>query len=79
MRAVILEFMDTHCVDICPIVSQEFVDAYHDLGATASHAVFLAGSCAREAAPSECWAVTTGESLEVIKHKTSAFYYTLSL
>ena len=41
-RAVILEFMDPHCVDICPIVSQEFVDAYHDLGAAASRAVFLA-------------------------------------
>jgi len=41
-RAVVLEFMDTHCIDICPIVSQEFVDAYHDLGSAASHVVFLA-------------------------------------
>jgi cytochrome oxidase Cu insertion factor (SCO1/SenC/PrrC family) len=41
-RAVVLEFMDPNCVDICPIVSQEFVDAYHDLGAAASRAVFLA-------------------------------------
>ena len=41
-RAVVLEFMDPHCVDICPIVSQEFVDAYHDLGRAASHVVFLA-------------------------------------
>ena len=41
-HAVVLEFMDPNCVDICPIVSQEFVDAYHDLGATASRAVFLA-------------------------------------
>jgi cytochrome oxidase Cu insertion factor (SCO1/SenC/PrrC family) len=41
-RAVVLEFMDPNCVDICPIVSQEFVDAYHDLGAAASRAVFVA-------------------------------------
>jgi protein SCO1 len=41
-KAVVLEFMDPHCTDICPIVSQEFVDAYHDLGADASHVAFLA-------------------------------------
>jgi cytochrome oxidase Cu insertion factor (SCO1/SenC/PrrC family) len=39
---VVLEFMDPHCVDICPIVSQEFIDAYHDLGGAASRAVFVA-------------------------------------
>ena len=32
VHPVVLEFMDPHCTDICPIVSQEFVDAYHDLG-----------------------------------------------
>ena len=31
-KVVVLEFMDPHCTDICPIVSQEFVDAYHKLG-----------------------------------------------
>ncbi len=41
-RAVVMEFMDTHCTDICPIVSQEFVDANHDLGATSSRVVFVA-------------------------------------
>jgi cytochrome oxidase Cu insertion factor (SCO1/SenC/PrrC family) len=41
-RAVVLEFMDTHCTDICPIVSQEFVDASHDLGANASRVAFVA-------------------------------------
>ncbi len=41
-KTVILEFMDPHCTDICPIVSQEFVDAFHDLGANASKVVFLA-------------------------------------
>ncbi|MDA8103495.1 MAG: SCO family protein [Nitrospiraceae bacterium] len=41
-KTVVLEFMDPHCTDICPIVSQEFVDAFHDLGANASKVVFLA-------------------------------------
>jgi cytochrome oxidase Cu insertion factor (SCO1/SenC/PrrC family) len=41
-HAVVLEFMDTHCIDICPIVSQEFIDANHDLGADASRVVFVA-------------------------------------
>ncbi|MGH9078833.1 MAG: SCO family protein [Acidimicrobiales bacterium] len=41
-RAIVLEFMDPHCTDICPIISQEFVDAYHDLGAQAAQVVFLA-------------------------------------
>jgi cytochrome oxidase Cu insertion factor (SCO1/SenC/PrrC family) len=41
-HAVVLEFMDPHCTDICPIVSAEFVDAYRDLGATAPRVVFLA-------------------------------------
>jgi cytochrome oxidase Cu insertion factor (SCO1/SenC/PrrC family) len=41
-RAVVLEFMDTHCTDICPIISQEFIDAYRDLGTASSHVVFVA-------------------------------------
>ena len=41
-HAVVLEFMDTHCTDICPIVSQEFIDAHHDLGSAASNVVFVA-------------------------------------
>jgi cytochrome oxidase Cu insertion factor (SCO1/SenC/PrrC family) len=41
-RVVVLDFMDPHCTDICPIVSQEFIDAYRDLGANAPHVVFLA-------------------------------------
>jgi cytochrome oxidase Cu insertion factor (SCO1/SenC/PrrC family) len=41
-RAVVLEFMDPHCTDICPIVSAEFIDAYRDLGKAASRAVFIA-------------------------------------
>jgi cytochrome oxidase Cu insertion factor (SCO1/SenC/PrrC family) len=41
-RVVVLEFMDPHCTDICPIVSGEFLDAYRDLGATASRVVFVA-------------------------------------
>ncbi len=41
-KVVVLEFMDPHCTDICPIVSQEFVAAYHDLGPAARHVVFAA-------------------------------------
>jgi cytochrome oxidase Cu insertion factor (SCO1/SenC/PrrC family) len=41
-RVVVLEFMDPHCTDICPIVSQEFIDAYRDLGTSASRVVFVA-------------------------------------
>jgi cytochrome oxidase Cu insertion factor (SCO1/SenC/PrrC family) len=41
-HAVVLEFMDPHCTDICPIVSGEFIDAYHDLGAAAARATFVA-------------------------------------
>jgi cytochrome oxidase Cu insertion factor (SCO1/SenC/PrrC family) len=41
-KVVVLEFMDPHCTDICPIVSQEFVDAYHELGARAGKVVFAA-------------------------------------
>ena len=41
-KAVVLEFMDPHCTDICPIVSQEFVDAYHELGPATGKVVFVA-------------------------------------
>jgi cytochrome oxidase Cu insertion factor (SCO1/SenC/PrrC family) len=41
-KVVVLEFMDPHCTDICPIVSQELIDAYHQLGAQASKVVFAA-------------------------------------
>jgi cytochrome oxidase Cu insertion factor (SCO1/SenC/PrrC family) len=34
--------MDPHCTDICPIVSQEYVDAYRDLGPLAGKVVFAA-------------------------------------
>ena len=39
---VVLEFMDPHCTDICPLVSQEFVDAHRDLGEAGRGVVFLA-------------------------------------
>src|SRR5262249_22094053 len=41
-KVVVLEFMDPHCTDICPIVSQEFVDAHRLLGGQASKIVFAA-------------------------------------
>jgi cytochrome oxidase Cu insertion factor (SCO1/SenC/PrrC family) len=41
-KVVVLEFMDPHCTDICPIVSQEYVDAYRDLGPLGGHVVLAA-------------------------------------
>jgi cytochrome oxidase Cu insertion factor (SCO1/SenC/PrrC family) len=41
-KVVVLEFMDPHCTDICPIVSDEFADAYRDLGKLAGKVVFAA-------------------------------------
>ncbi len=41
-NVVVLEFMDPHCTDICPIVSAEFIDAYRDLGKLAGQVVFAA-------------------------------------
>ncbi len=41
-KVVVLEFMDPHCTDICPIVSQEYVDAHRDLGPLAGKVVFAA-------------------------------------
>ncbi|HEY3882101.1 MAG TPA: SCO family protein [Trebonia sp.] len=41
-KVVVLNFMDPHCTDICPLVSQEFIDAEHDLGKSAAQVVFAA-------------------------------------
>jgi cytochrome oxidase Cu insertion factor (SCO1/SenC/PrrC family) len=42
-KVVVMEFMDPHCTDICPIVSQEFIEAYRDLTPAArARVVFLA-------------------------------------
>ncbi len=41
-RAVVLEFMDSRCTGICPLVSREFIDAYHDLGKAGGRVVFVA-------------------------------------
>jgi protein SCO1 len=41
-KAVVLEFMDSRCTDICPLVSQEFIDAYRDLGSAQDRVVFMA-------------------------------------
>ncbi len=40
-KVVVLEPMDPHCTDICPIVSEEFVLAAQRLGARARQVVFL--------------------------------------
>jgi cytochrome oxidase Cu insertion factor (SCO1/SenC/PrrC family) len=41
-KVVVLTFMDSRCVNICPLVAQEFVDAYHDLGRAAGKVAFVA-------------------------------------
>jgi cytochrome c oxidase assembly factor CtaG/cytochrome oxidase Cu insertion factor (SCO1/SenC/PrrC family) len=41
-KVVVLNFMDPHCTDICPLVSQEFIDAQRDLGPAAGQVVFVA-------------------------------------
>ncbi len=41
-RPVVLTFMDSHCTDICPLVSREFINAEKDLGSAARNAVFIA-------------------------------------
>ncbi len=41
-RTVVLTFMDSHCTDICPLVSREFIDAYKDLGPARGKVVFIA-------------------------------------
>jgi cytochrome oxidase Cu insertion factor (SCO1/SenC/PrrC family) len=41
-KVIVLEFMDSRCTGICPLVSREFLDAYHDLGRTQSRVVFAA-------------------------------------
>lgn len=40
-RVVVLEPMDPKCTSLCPIVSQDFVDAAHALGGRSSRVVFL--------------------------------------
>lgn len=41
-KVVVLNFMDPHCTDICPIVAQEFEQAYRELGPAAGKVVFAA-------------------------------------
>lgn len=41
-KVVVLTFLDPHCEDICPIISAEFLRAYHDLGSSKDKVVFVA-------------------------------------
>jgi cytochrome oxidase Cu insertion factor (SCO1/SenC/PrrC family) len=41
-KAVVLEFTDSRCTSICPLISQESVDAFHDLGRAQGRVVFVA-------------------------------------
>ena len=40
-KVIVLEFMDSHCTDICPIISQEFVVAHRELGSAVSNVAFV--------------------------------------
>ena len=40
-HVVVLGFTDAHCTDVCPIVSQETIDAYRDLGRAVSNVEFV--------------------------------------
>lgn len=41
-KTVVLTFMDSHCTDICPLVSREFIGAHKDLGAASGKVAFVA-------------------------------------
>jgi cytochrome oxidase Cu insertion factor (SCO1/SenC/PrrC family) len=41
-KVVVLQFVDPHCTDICPIVSAEYLRAYGELGPLAGQVVFAA-------------------------------------
>lgn len=41
-KIVVLEFMDSRCVDICPIISHEFAVAHQQLASRSSHVAFVA-------------------------------------
>ena len=41
-KTVVLTFMDSHCTDICPLVSREFIGARKDLGPAGRNVVFVA-------------------------------------
>jgi len=41
-KVVVLQFMDPHCTDICPIVSHELIYAARDLGSDVTQAAFVA-------------------------------------
>ena len=41
-KVVVLQFVDPHCTDICPIVSAEYLRAWRELGPLAGNVVFAA-------------------------------------
>jgi cytochrome oxidase Cu insertion factor (SCO1/SenC/PrrC family) len=41
-KVVVLQFVDPHCTDICPIVSAEYLRAWRELGPLAGKVVFAA-------------------------------------
>jgi len=66
-KTVVLQFMDPHCVDICPIASHEVVDAYRDLGGLGHDAVFLTVNVNQyNTAVSDMAAFTNQEGLDAV-------------
>lgn len=41
-EVVVLTFLDDRCSALCPVLPEELVDAWHDLGTTEPHVAFLA-------------------------------------
>ena len=41
-KAVLLAFMDSRCTEVCPVIAQELIAAYHDLGPRARQVAFAA-------------------------------------
>lgn len=40
-KKVLLQFMDPKCTDVCPLISQEIIDANKKLGSDAKHVVYI--------------------------------------
>jgi|GEM_PF-1151366 len=66
-KVVVLQFMDPHCVDVCPIASREVVDAYRDLSSKRADVVFVTVNVNKyNTAVSDMAAFTNHEGLNAV-------------
>jgi cytochrome oxidase Cu insertion factor (SCO1/SenC/PrrC family) len=66
-RVVVLQFMDPHCTDICPIASQEVVNAYRDLGPVKRQVEFVTVNVNRfSASTADVMSFTSEHGLDVV-------------